>query len=93
MEDVRITVRGSLNPYLKAAAARRHLSVSAFVTSVLCEYLRTCGELGSVTLPEASRPNIVSPIDESLKAEVLAKFSYDLEDTEDEEPDDLAAFT
>lgn len=44
-EDRRITFRGSFCDIVEAAAQRRFMSTASFITAVVGEYLRTCGEL------------------------------------------------
>lgn len=44
-EDRRITFRGSFCDLVEAAAQRRFMSTASFITAVVGEYLRTCGEL------------------------------------------------
>lgn len=57
-EDRRVNLRGAFYEVVEAAATARHLSVAAFVTSVVGEYLRTCGELH--TRPTAATNNVSS---------------------------------
>lgn len=90
MEDTRIAVRGSLGVLVKVAAERRHLSVSAFATFVLWEYLNRYGE--DVLLE--STPNSVSPNGVRLDPSLAATLEDDtFWEDDDDEPDDLAAYT
>lgn len=71
MDDRRITLRGPFHALLETAAARRHLSTAAFVTFVVGEYLRECGELPTAT------PNNVSPTVVSAEPDMSVWFDED----------------
>lgn len=63
-DDRRLSIRAALYPLIEAAAERRHVSVAAFASMVVYEYLRERDEVQTTAKTNSAKPNTVSTVPE-----------------------------